>query len=236
MSVSPKVVIVTGAASGIGRHWAQVLAAREGEYRLALADIDASGLRAVFASSDCVRLHVLDVRSVADWRAVADDTIERFGRIDYLFNIAGGGRPGFLLDVPMELVDTTIDVNLKGQIYGMKLVAPVMVRQGAGHIINVASLAGVSPTPGHELYSAAKCGLRAVSLAAAVRLRPRGVFVTVVCPDLVDTPALARHLELDPRDVALIHSGPRALSISDVERAFWSAMRARPLEVLVPRW
>jgi 3-oxoacyl-[acyl-carrier protein] reductase len=236
MSVPPRVAIVTGAASGIGRHWAGVLAAMGDEYRLALADVNAAGLCVAFAPSDHMRLHELDVRSVEQWQRVVDDTLCRFGRIDYLFNIAGGGRPGFLLDVPMQLVDTTIDVNLKGQIYGMKIVGPIMVRQGAGHIVNVASLAGVSPTPGNELYSAAKFGLRAVSLATAIRLRPKGVFVTVVCPDLVDTPALTRHMELNPEDVALIHSGPGALSTVDVERAFFRAMRERPLEVLLPRW
>jgi 3-oxoacyl-[acyl-carrier protein] reductase len=236
MSPSPKVAIVTGAASGIGRHWAGVLAAREDEYRLALVDVNSAGLSSAFTCGDRLRLHAFDVRSVDGWRALVEDTVIRFGRIDYLFNIAGGGRPGFLLDVPMDVVDTTIDVNLKAQIYGMKVVAPVMVRQGCGHIVNVASLAGISPTPGHEIYSAAKFGLRAISLATAVRLRPLGVFVTVVCPDLVDTPALTRQLALDPRDVALIHSGPTALSVVDVERAFFRAMRDHPLEITIPAW
>lgn len=236
MVPSPKVAIVTGAASGIGRHWASVLAARGDEYRLALVDVNGTDLCAAFASSERLRLHAFDVRSVERWQALVDDTVRRFGRIDYLFNIAGGGRPGFFLDVPMDVVDTTIDVNLKGQIYGMKTVAPVMVRQGNGHIVNVASLAGISPTPGHEIYSAAKFGLRAISLSTAVRLRPLGVFVTVVCPDLVDTPALARQLDLKPEDVALIHSGPGALSVVDVEHAFFRAMRDNPLEINIPTW
>lgn len=235
MSV-PRVAIVTGAASGIGRHWAGTLAARPEEFRVVAADVNEAGLREAFVPSDRLCLHPLDVRCVAQWETLARETVARFGRIDYLFNIAGGGQPGFLLDVPMALVDTTIDVNLKGQVYGMKTVAPVMVRQGEGHIVNVSSLAGVSPTPGNELYSAAKSGLRAVSLAAAVRLRPLGVHVTVVCPDLVDTPTLARHLLLDEEDVALIHSGPAALSVVDVERAFFRAMAAKPLEVTLPRW
>jgi 3-oxoacyl-[acyl-carrier protein] reductase len=236
MSPSPRVAIVTGAASGIGLHWAGVLAARADEYRLALVDVDADGLRRGFSSSPAVRLHAFDVRCVDRWQALVDDTLRRFGRIDYLFNVAGGGHPGFFLDVPIDVIDTTIDVNLKGQIYGMRTVAPIMVRQAAGHIVNVASLAGISPTPGHELYSAAKFGLRAMSLAAAVRLRPMGVFVTVVCPDLVDTPALARQLELKPEDVALIHSGPDALSVADVERAFFRALRDKPLEIMIPPW
>lgn len=233
---SRKVAIVTGAASGIGRHWAGVLAARSDEYALALVDVDEEGLFAAFDQSDRVRLHAFDVRAVPCWQDMVDDTLARFGRIDYLFNIAGGGHPGFLLDVPMDVVDATIDVNLKGQIYGMKTVAPVMVRQGSGQIVNVASLAGISPTPGHEVYSAAKCGLRAVSLATAVRLRPLGVFVTVVCPDLVETPALTRQLASKPEDVALIHSGPAALSVYDLEQAFFAAMRDTPLEIALPTW
>lgn len=232
----PTVAVVTGAASGIGRHWAGVLSARPDEYCLVVADVNEAALREAFSPADHLLVRALDVRSVAQWEALAEETIARFGRLDVLFNIAGGGRPGFLLDVPMSLVDTTIDVNLKGQIYGMKTVAPIMVRQGGGHIVNVSSLAGISPTPGNELYAAAKAGLRSVSLASAVRLRPMGVHVTVVCPDLVDTPTLARHLLLDEEDVALIHSGPAALSVVDVERAFFRALDERPLEITLPRW
>jgi len=232
-----QVFLITGAASGIARHWAETLIAEEVEgRRLALADVNEAGLRAAFEETSHVRLHALDVRSVDGWRAVVDDTVGRFGRVDYLFNIAGGGRPGPLLDVPMELVDTTIDVNLKGQIYGMKVVGPVMAEQGSGHIVNVASLAGIAPTPGNAIYSAAKTGLRAVSIASAIRLRPKGVLVTVVCPDLVDTPTVTRHLQLDPEDVALIYSGPGPLTVRDVERAFRKAMATGRLEIALPTW
>lgn len=231
-----KVAIVTGAASGIGRHWAGVLAARPDAFRLVLADANEDGLSAAFEPREGLVLRAFDVRSPEAWQALADETVERFGRIDYLFNIAGGGRPGFLLDVPNQAVDTIVDVNLKGPVFGMKAVAPIMVRQQSGHIINVASLAGVSPTPGNEIYSAAKFGLRAVSLASAIRLRPKGVYVTAVCPDLVNTPALARQLDLEPQDVALIHSGPHPLRVDDIARAFFRAMRDRPLELMVPGW
>jgi NAD(P)-dependent dehydrogenase (short-subunit alcohol dehydrogenase family) len=147
----PEVAVVTGAASGIGRHWAQALRSRDGMYRLVLADINEEGLMAAFDPDDQTRLHAVDVRLPSHWRRLVDDTMEHYGRIDYLFNIAGGGQPGFVLDVSMELVDSTIDLNLKGQIYGMKAVGPVMVRQGKGHIVNISSLAGISPTPGNEL-------------------------------------------------------------------------------------
>lgn len=231
----PIVAIITGAASGIGRHFAGVLAAQDKACCLALADLNEPGLQQAFTPSERVRLHALDVCSPHAWQRVVDDTLSRFGRIDYLFNIAGGGRLGFLLDQPLENVDAVIDLNLKGPIYGMKAVGPVMAAQGSGHIINVASLAGLSPTPGNELYSAAKSGLRAVSLAAAVKLRQQGIYVTVICPDIVDTPAILKHFN-HPEEAALIHSGARPLAVVDLERVFFRAMRDRPLEITLPRW
>jgi 3-oxoacyl-[acyl-carrier protein] reductase len=231
---SSKVALITGAASGIGKHWAGVLAAR-GDFRLALADIDEAGLAAAFTPGDRLRLHRLDVRSPGDWQAVVRDTLHAFGRIDTLFNIAGGGRLGFLLEQPADNVDFVIDLNLKGPVYGMRLVGQVMAAQRSGHIINVGSLAGLSPTPGNALYSAAKSGLRAASLAAAVELRPYGVHVTVIAPDVVDTPLARRHFD-NPEAAALARSGSRVLTVQDMEAAFLRAMRDRPLELNLPRW
>jgi NAD(P)-dependent dehydrogenase (short-subunit alcohol dehydrogenase family) len=228
-----KIALITGAASGIGQHWAGVLAARA-DYRLALADIDLAGLQVAFTPHDHLRLHRLDVRSPDDWQRVIRDTWQRFGRIDYLFNIAGGGRPGFLLEQPAANVDFAIDLNLKGPLYGMRLAGQVMAAQRGGHIVNVGSLAGISPTPGNALYSAAKSGLRAASLAAAVELRPYGVFVTLVAPDVVDTPLARRHFD-NPEAAALARSGGRVLTVQDVEAAFWQALADRPLELNLPR-
>jgi 3-oxoacyl-[acyl-carrier protein] reductase len=165
---------------------------------------------------------------------VVDDTVGRYGRIDYLFNIAGGGRPGFLVNQAPENIDLMVDLNLKGPLYGMRLVAERMVQQRSGHIVNVASLAGVSPTPGNSLYSAAKSGLRAASIAAAIELRQYGVYVTVVCPGVVDTPLSSRHVEL-PEETALIYSGGRMLTVGDLEVALREAMAKKPLEIDLPR-
>ena len=231
----PKTAIITGAASGIGKHWANVLVDRPDEYRLALVDIDVEGLHAAFTPDARVRLHRLDIRCAEEWRRVIEDTLRTFGRIDYLFNIAGGGRPAFFLDQPIENIDFVIDLNLKGPLIGMKLVGDVMVRQRSGHIITVASLAGLSPTPGNALYSAAKGGLRNAAIAAAIELRKRGVSVTVISPDLVDTPIMQRHLETAGAEVALTYTGV-TLTVNDLERAFVRAMRDKPLEINLPRW
>ncbi len=230
-----KTAIITGAASGIGKHWASVLLNRGDAYRLVLADINEDGLRAAFTPTERVRLHRLDIRSVEEWQRVVDDTLEHFGRIDYLFNIAGGGRPAFFLNQPIENIDWVIDLNLKGPLIGMKLVGDVMVKQRSGHIINVASLAGLSPTPGNALYSAAKGGLRNASIAAAIEWRQQGITVTVISPDLVDTPLMQNHLATGGEEVALTYTGV-TLTVTDLEKAFWNALRDKPLEINLPRW
>jgi 3-oxoacyl-[acyl-carrier protein] reductase len=230
-----KTAIITGAASGIGRHWAEVLVGHKGEYQLALADINEEGLREAFVPSESLRLQSLDIRSLTQWEQVVDDTLAHFGRIDYLFNIAGGGRQAFFLPQPSENIDWVIDVNLKGPLIGMRVVGEVMLKQKSGHILNVASLAGLSPTPGNSLYSAAKGGLRNAALAAAIEWRKQGVAVTVISPDLVDTPLMQKHLEYGNEEVALTYTGV-TLTVHDLEKAFWKAMRDRPLEINLPRW
>ncbi len=229
-----KTAIITGAASGIGKHWASVLLSK-GEYQLVLIDIDEDGLNSAFRPNEQVRLHTVDIRSMDQWKYVIEDTLQNFGRIDYLFNIAGGGRQAFFLTQPIENIDWVIDVNLKGPLIGMKVAGDVMMKQGSGHIINVASLAGLSPTPGNSLYSAAKGGLRNASIAAAVEWRKQGVAVTVISPDLVDTALMQKHLEMGGEEVALTYTGV-TLSVVDLENAFWKAMREKPLEINLPRW
>lgn len=232
---TPAVALITGAASGIGRHWAAVLARQPSRYRLVLTDVNAAGLREAFAETEALLLRALDIRAAGQWRAVLDETQARFGRLDYLFNIAGGGRPAFLIEQPLDDLDFVLDLNLKGPLLGIKLAGEIMARQGSGHILSVGSLAGLAPTPGNALYSAAKAGLRQASLAAALELRRHGVAVTVIAPDLVDTPLMRANMSRGEA-AALAYSGSGPLSVRDVERAFWRALRDRPLEITLPRW
>jgi 3-oxoacyl-[acyl-carrier protein] reductase len=226
-------VLLTGAASGIGKHFAGVLAQRSEEFSLALADVNVGGMDSVFERGDTLRLHSLNIVSPDDWRRVVDDTIEVFGRIDYLFNIAGGGRPGFFAAQSVENIDFVVDLNLKGALYGMLAVVPHMVERGSGHIINVASLAGVVPAAGNVLYSASKAGLRSASIASAIELRECGVFVTVVCPGVVDTPLITHHTDL-PEENALTYSTNVMLTVEDIEAVLLEAMEKKPLEVNLP--
>lgn len=230
-----KTAIITGAASGIGKHWAFALLKHPDEFRLVLADVNKKGLHDAFTSNESVRLHALDIRSVEQWQHVINNTLQHYGRIDYLFNIAGISRQSFFLTQPIENIDLVLDINLKGPLIGMRLVGEVMQKQKSGHIINVGSLAGLSPIPGNGLYSAAKAGLRNASIAAAIEWRKQGVAVTVIAPDLVDTPVMQKHLESGHDEVALTYTGV-TLTVHDLEKAFWKAMRDKPLEINLPRW
>lgn len=226
-----QVAFITGAASGLGKHMAGALA-RQG-YRLMLTDVHEAGLRAAFTPQENLRLRRLDIRSPEEWSQALEETLQAFGRLDYLFNIAGVVLPSFLLETTLEEIDRQLDTNLKGTVYGTYLAARVMSRQGGGHIINVASLAGVSPIPGLDIYTASKFGVRGFSIAAGITLREKGIYVTVVCPDLMDTPMLDVQLQR-ARESALAFAASRPLRVEDVEQAIYRAMRKKPLEITLP--
>lgn len=232
---APRVALVTGCASGIGRALAHRLV--ETGHHLVATDIDAAGLERARAEggwpeATCALLR-LDVRDAEAWERAVDTCAERFGRIDLLFNVAGYLRPGYAHETSSEEVARHVDINLKGTIYGVQAAARRMVAQRSGHIVNIASLAGIAPIPGLCLYSASKFGVRGFSLAAGSELRKHNVFVTVVCPDAVQTPML--DLQVDYAEAALTFSGASPLTPDDVVAAiFERALKRRPVEVVLP--
>lgn len=225
-----EVAIITGAASGIGRHFAGEMAERG--YRLVLVDINGEGLRREFDQSEGVALIELDIRDRDGWERLFADVDERFGRLDYLFNIAGVHEPAYAADVTLDEIDLHLDTNAKGTIYGTVLAIRVMTGQGFGQVINISSLAGVAPISGLDCYTASKCATRGFSLAAAHGLAGTGVSITVVCPDLVDTPMAEHQLEFDAS--ALAFSGPKPLTTEETTRALFKAMEKRPMEITLP--
>jgi 3-oxoacyl-[acyl-carrier protein] reductase len=229
--MSGPVALITGAASGIGRQFARDM--QQKGYRLALADINIEALQTGFSAGAQVQLYPLDVCRPEQWESVLNQVVGQFGRLDYLFNIAGISRPRFLLDADLRSIDQHLDINAKGTIYGTRLAADILVRQGSGHIINVASLAGITPVPGMSLYSASKFAVRGFSLAVATELKPKGVSVTVVCPDLVDTPMLDYQIHFP--ESALAFSGSRkVLTPQDLSDALFAVMARKPVEVNLP--
>ena len=231
---SRPVVIVTGAASGIGRRMARAL--RGLEYRVLAADIDAAGLERVareeaWSSDSEVMIETLDVRDSSRWESTVEAAVGRFGRLDTLLNVAGYLRPGYVHDLTPELLDLHVDVNVKGVMYGTRAAARHMVRQGRGHIVNVASIAGISHVPGLSAYCASKHAVRGFSLSVAHELSRHGIAVTVFCPDAVETPMLT--LQEDYPEAAMTFGTRRALTLAEVEEALLEALIERPLEIVL---
>lgn len=228
--------IVTGAASGIGQELAKQLLAR-GD-RLCACDVQPAGLQALksFASNAAqLRLETLDVRDAAAWKALVARVEVEDGAVDVLANIAGVLKENWVQDATAAEVDFHFDINVKGVIFGTQAIVPGMLARGRGHIINIASLAGLSPVPGLGLYSASKFAVRGYSLAAAMELADKGVAVTAVCPDAVQTPML--DIQQGKPQAALTFSGPRALSSQEVVDAILGpVLRDRPMEIALPAW
>jgi len=232
-----KTVLVTGAASGIGARLVADLLAR-GASVLA-ADVDEAGLNALRDATDShtaerLLCRTLDVRDPEQWQAAVAAVCDRWQRLDVLMNVAGVIRPGWVHAFPPEDVHAQLDINSKGVIFGTQAAARVMIEQAEGHIINIASLAGIAPVPGLSLYSASKFAVRGFSLGAAFELAEKGVKLTVVCPDAVQTPML--DVQVDREEAALTFSGSALpLTVEDVATAvFDKALAKAPMEVLLP--
>jgi 3-oxoacyl-[acyl-carrier protein] reductase len=224
--------MISGAASGIGRHMAESLL-RAG-HRVLLLDIDAAGLERVaaqHAGSERVLWRQLDVRDAEGWSAAVDEVVRKFGRLDLMLNIAGYLKPGNVHEVSAELLALHLDVNAKGTMFATWAGAQQMVKQGSGHIINVASLAGLSHVPGLSAYAASKHAVRGFSLSVAHELRPLGVFVSVLCPDAVETPMLK--LQEDYAEARMTFGARRALTVEEVEHAILRIMHTRQLELVL---
>jgi 3-oxoacyl-[acyl-carrier protein] reductase len=176
----------------------------------------------------------LDVTDVEAWRLALSRAVERFGHLDVVYNIAGFLTPGWVHEFDVRDVHRHLSVNVKGVMLGTRIAAEHMVSRGEGHIVNVASMAAYAPVPGLSLYSASKYAVRAFSLAAATELRPRGVAVSVLCPDAVATPMLDKQTDYD--EASLTFSAPRILSAQEVADVLTGRMlRERPLELALPR-
>jgi NAD(P)-dependent dehydrogenase (short-subunit alcohol dehydrogenase family) len=184
--------LITGAASGIGRSTALAAAQRGG--RVALTDIDGEGLERTAAAVRAAGGEVLhagaaDVTDHAAVTALADEIHGRHGSLDVVMNVAGTSIWGTVETLRREDWDRMIDIDLRGPIHVIEAFVPPMVaaRRG-GHLVNVASAAGLFGLPWHAAYSAAKFGLRGVSEVLRFDLRRYRIGVTLVCPGAVDTP------------------------------------------------
>jgi NAD(P)-dependent dehydrogenase (short-subunit alcohol dehydrogenase family) len=184
-----KVVIVTGGASGLGRALCEALA-REGATVVA-ADIDLVGAqtvaRSIVSTGGRTEAVLLDVTHSEDVEGLVDHVVRTHGRLDYMFNNAGIGVSGEVKDLPLDDWRKVVDVNLWGVIYGTRAAYSVMLRERRGHIVNIASAAGLVGEPGLTPYSVTKSAVVALSLAVRAEAEQSGVRVSVVCPGFIDT-------------------------------------------------
>lgn len=189
MNIAGKVVIITGASSGLGEATARLLAAQGA--RLALgarrsARIEALAEELRSSGSQAIAV-TTDVTNAAQVQALVDMAVQTFGRIDVMLNNAGVMPHSPLERRKIADWDRMIDVNLKGVLYGIAAALPAMQAQKSGHIINVSSVAGHKVRPGSAVYAATKTAVRVISEGLRQEVKPYNIRTTVISPGAVAT-------------------------------------------------
>ena len=182
-----KIAIITGGTSGIGAATAELFAA-EGAQVVIAGRSEAKGQALADRLGERVTYQRQDVMVEDDVRGVIDDTAERFGRLDVLFNNAGGPTAGTVLDITAENVDYGFRLLFTSCVLGMRHAIPHMLATGGGCIINNSSVAALRHLQGNILYSAVKAALTHYSKLAGVELGPKGIRVNVISPGAIATP------------------------------------------------
>jgi len=226
-----QIAVVVGGASGLGLGLAEQFAERG--VSLVLGDVDTGPLEVAVARFEEAGVPVLgvptDVRVASEVDALAAATLERFGRVDIVVNAAGVATfSGATWQVPLEDWRWVLSVNLDGVMHGIHSFVPHLVDQGSGHVVNVASMAGVSTGPGLSPYLVSKHGVVALSQGLRdelAELAP-GVGVTTVCPGTMATnihkaernrPAELQRPPTEHDGAPLAGFGPWARGMSDAE-------------------
>lgn len=186
-SISGRIVVITGASSGLGeaaaRHLSAagasvVLGARRADRITALArELTGGGGRALAVTTDVVHREQV--------QQLVDAAVQAWGRIDVMLNNAGLMPQSRLERLRVDEWDRMIDVNIKGVLYGIAAALPCMIRQRSGHIINVASVAGHKVRPGGVVYSATKHAVRVISEGLRQEVKPYNIRTTVISPGAV---------------------------------------------------
>ena len=212
-SLRDKRVIITGAASGLGRALS-VMAVEQGAH-VALMDINASGLdETVGMLGDATVVSI--VADISDWNSVevgVKEAVAGLGGLDAVCNVAGWDEPGRFWEQPLDFWEKIIAINLWGTLYMTRATVPILMEQGAGTIVNVASDAGRVGSKGETVYAAAKGGVMALTKSLAREMAPYSVTVNCVCPGPMMTPLLQAEMESTPK---LIEKLVRAIPLRRV--------------------
>lgn len=226
----PKVVLITGGASGIGAATSMIAAQRG--HRILIADVNLEGAKRVANSIGGNAVAAgLDVTSDTQWSMVLDQAWSHFGTVDVVINNAGINYPGYSLSVPIEDHQRTIDVNFMGAVRGMLAALKRFKDQGSGHLVTVCSMAAFMPMPGLASYTASKHALRAFHYALTLEERGSPVKFTIVHPTSTETPMLEKEAAND--DTSLAFAGP-SVTAEFVGEVVVDAMERQLSEVFMP--
>ncbi len=192
--------VITGAGSGLGRELSLLLAGRG--FRVGLADVDAKGasetLRLVEGAGGSGEMFICDVTNAGQTGRMAEHFFEAWGGVDLLVNSAGVAAGGTVGDIPLEDWHWIMDVNFWGTLHSCHAFIPHMRARGRGHIVNVASAAGLICLPEMASYNVSKAAVIALSEGMRTELAPHGVGVTVACPFFFSSPLGNRVRYTDP--------------------------------------
>ena len=204
-----KIAFITGGGSGIGRA-ASVLFARENA-KVIVADINLTGAeetaqQAIAAGGDAIALH-MDVTEPDSWQAGLAKATEKYGRINVLYNNAGGSTQvdDTAVDVPLEEFWRAIKLDLFGTFLGCRFGIPELIKAGGGSVINMASNVALMGFPGRDAYTAAKGGIAAITRSLAVSYAPQKVRVNAIAPSVT----------LSPRVIALMAANAAVKKIGE---------------------
>ncbi len=214
----PKVILVTGASSGIGEATARLLA-DQGHHLVVGArrtDRLAALAAEIQAKGGSVHYRALDVTSLADVNSFVECAIETFGRIDVIVNNAGVMPLSPLDALKVDEWNRMIDVNIRGVLHGIAAVLPTMQAQGHGQVINVSSIGGLAVSPTAAVYCATKFAVRAIS--DGLRQENNRIRVTVICPGVVES-ELADSISDDAARTAMLEFRRIALPANAIARA-----------------
>ncbi|QLY30570.1 SDR family NAD(P)-dependent oxidoreductase [Nocardia huaxiensis] len=208
-SIDPRLVVVTGAGSGIGQAVA-VRFARSGA-QVVVSDIDKDAALATVAKIQAAGHRAvamqLDVTDPRAWESFARDVHADLGVPDVLVNNAGILVSGAFLDLEPQDWDKQLSVNLMGVVHGCRAFGRQMIDEGKrGHIVNIASAAAFTPTPVMSAYSVSKAGVKMLTECLRLELAPKGVGVSAVCPGVINT-NIGEHATTVGVDPVLVERG-----------------------------
>jgi NAD(P)-dependent dehydrogenase (short-subunit alcohol dehydrogenase family) len=237
--------IVTGGASGIGRALAEELAKRGcgvvlADLQIELAEEVASEIRVSGGKAKAVKIDVADFPAM---ERIVQETVERTGRLDYIFNNAGIGMGGNVNHYGIEDWNQMIDVNLRGVINGIQAAYKIMVAQGFGHIINTASMAGLMPGPGSVAYTTTKHAVVGLSKSLRAEAAQMGVRVSVLCPGVIRTPILEGGgkygkmlIDIPPEQIRRLWEKLKPMSPNIFAKKVLNSVAKNKAIIIVPSW